>query len=263
MAAKPAVLVTRPEGQAAALCAGLEKRGFQAFSQPMLELVACEQLTQPQQRHIAELDLYQHIIFISGNAVQFGMAWMHKTWPTLPGSPAWYAIGGATARRLGEYGVQLVSSSAGMSSESLLEHSDLQAVAGQRVLIVKGHGGRVSLQQELGRRGARVDELACYRRQCPSLGTGALAQKLSQWQIGLVLVSSGEGLQNMMTLLGSEDGARVLNMPLIVPSARVASQARDLGFLTVDSAENASDAAVLQAVENRWQISNKALESSE
>ena len=75
MGAKPAVLVTRPAGQAAGLCAGLEARGYHPLSQPMLELVPLDSL-QEQQQCIVDLNQYQHIIFVSGNAVDFALPWI-------------------------------------------------------------------------------------------------------------------------------------------------------------------------------------------
>jgi uroporphyrinogen-III synthase len=252
MEAKPAVLVTRPAGQAAGLCSALEQLGYDAFSHPMLELVALERPDEPQQRHISGLDRYQHIIFISGNAVHFGMAWIGPSWPSLPAGPRWHAIGDSTARQLRKYGVQAVNSPAGMSTESLLADPALQDVGGQRVLIVKGRGGRVRLRAELLARGAGVDELPCYLRQCPEMAPGALAKRLADWRIGLILISSGEGLGNMLTLLSPQESSKLMAVPIIVPSGRVAEMATDRGFATVHTAANASDAAVLRAVENWW-----------
>ena len=95
---KPTVLVTRPAGQASGLCSALEQLGYDAFSQPMLELVALEQPIDGQQQHISGLDQYQHIIFISGNAVHFGMAWIGPSWPSLPAGPRWHRCGSCRSR---------------------------------------------------------------------------------------------------------------------------------------------------------------------
>jgi uroporphyrinogen-III synthase len=263
MQTRSAVLVTRPAGQAAALCAGLEDIGFRARSLPMLELVASETLSELQQSAVQELDQYQHVIFISSNAVHFSMSWLLASWPTLPAGPTWVAIGEVTAREVRRYGVPVVSAGAGMTSESLLAQPEFQTVEGQRVLIVKGHGGRVSLRDTLIDRGARVDELCCYRRQCPAMAAGELARKIAQWQIGLILISSGEGLDNMLTLLGPEESSGLAGVPLIVPSERVARLAKNSGFATVHAAANASDAAMLRTVESMWQTTHPALEKNE
>jgi uroporphyrinogen-III synthase len=260
---RPAVLVTRPAGQAGALCASLEQAGFSACSQPMLELVALATADDLQQQVLAGLDQYQHIIFISGNAVDFGMGWIRSAWPALPDGPAWYAIGDVTAKRLQENDVAAVNTASGMTSESLLQHPALRGVDRQRVLIVKGEGGRAKLGEELSARGAFVEELNCYRRQCPVMASGELMQKLESWNIGLVLVSSGEGLSNMLTLISPPETLKLLSMPVIVPSERVASLAHERGFTTVHRAANASDFAMLSAVQTWWRERERALESKE
>ena len=256
MAPKPAVLVTRPAGQAQALCAALQRLGFPTHAQPMLELVPLDVLDSAQKQCITHLDEYQHVIFISGNAVNFGMQWIVESWPELP-TTNWYAIGSATTERLRESGISQVHSSARMTSESLLADPALQKVAQHRVLIVKGFGGRVSLRDELLAKGAVVDEFNCYRRICPGLEPGELAQKLTQWAPGLVLISSGEGLTNMLSLLSPLESSKLAVLPLIVPSRRVAQLARERGFADVHCAANASDAAMLGAAERWWQEYSK------
>ena len=250
MANKARVLVTRPAPQAAKLCAALESEGFTVHCQPLLELVAPLAMPARQRRQIQDLDQFRHIVFVSGNAVNFGMGWIEDLWPQLPVGVAWYAIGDATARLLRDYGVAAVTSDKAMTSESLLAISQLQEVSGDRVLIVKGEGGRTAIQSALTSRGAQVEVLECYRRQCPDLPAGALSSMLAQWQIDLVLISSGEGLCNFLTLLSPQETTKLLTVTLVVPSKRVAKMARDAGFMRVHTADNASDAAMQSAAEN-------------
>ena len=245
------ILVTRPAGQAEALCAALEVAGYTAHSQPLLELQALTELAPPQRQLLLDLDRYQHVIFISGNAVHFGMACIEDYWPQLPAGLNWYAIGEVTAALLKKFGIEAVTPGAAMTSEGLLAVSQLQVVAGQRILIVKGEGGRATLAGELARRGAMVDELACYRRRCPQLAAGELAKKLSQWGIDLVMISSGEGLANLQGLLSPAETTKFMHISLIVPSERVARMAREAGYDQVVTAENASDVAMLHALEER------------
>jgi len=139
-----------------------------------------------------------------------------------------------------------------MTSEGLLALPQLQDLTGQRVLLVKGEGGRQALATRLFERGAAVEELACYRRAAPSLGSGELAQKLDQWDIGLIMISSGEGLANLLALLSPAETTKFSYITLLVPSARVAEMALAAGFGRVITAENASDSAMLRALA-AWQ----------
>ena len=248
MVASPAVLVTRPSGQAQQLSAAVADAGYTAYSLPLLELQPVEDLRAEQRALILDLDHYQHVIFISGNAVRFGMHWIEMFWPQLPVGLNWYAIGDATAALLAEHGINALTPASPMTSEALLALPQLQDVAAQRVLIVKGEGGRDTLARMLGQRGARVAELACYRRRCPAMQPGELAQKLSSWQIELAMISSGEGLANLLALLSPAETTKFMDIILLVPSQRVAQMARAAGFSRVITAENASDSAMMRAL---------------
>ena len=124
-------------------------------------------------------------------------------------------------------------------------------VRDHRVLIVNGEGGRATLRVVLTDRGARLDELACYRRKCPELPAGKLAQILNEQQVGTVLISSAEGLSNMLTLLSDTENTKFRNIELIVHSSRVAAVAQQAGFTKITTAANASDHAMLEALLNR------------
>jgi uroporphyrinogen-III synthase len=246
---KRRVLVTRPAGQAQGLCAMLEAAGYRTYHQPLLELQALPELPAPQRQWVLELDRYQHIVFISGNAVHFGMACIEDYWPQLPVGLTWYAIGESTAAQLASRGVAAVTPGAAMTSEGLLAVEQLQSVTGQRILIVKGEGGRATLREELTRRGARVEELACYRRCAPDLAPGELAARLGGWHIEVALISSGEGLSNLLALLSVPETTKFKDISLIVPSQRVAAMAHEAGFEQVATAANASDGAMLRALQ--------------
>lgn len=260
MGARGAVLVTRPSGQATTLCDALSARGYEAFSQPLLELRGLPELSPEAQGHINSLGNYQHLIFISGNAVRFGMEKILALWPQIPDATQVYAIGDSTAGLLGEYGLKAISAAGAMTSESLLSLPQLslpklQSVDRQNVLIVKGVGGRSTLKEVLSERGAVVDEMACYQRVCPVLAPGELAKKLANWQIELILISSGEGLCNMLTLLSPAETINLYRVSVIVPSRRVARMAEEAGFTRVYTAENASNAAMLDMVEKSSSMS--------
>jgi len=137
-----------------------------------------------------------------------------------------------------------------MSSEGLLALPGLQCVDGQRVLIVKGCGGRDTLRSALNHRGARVDELCCYRRRAVQLDGETLGTLLRRCRIDVVLISSGESLAALGELLRPGESSKFSSLCLIVPSARVAGLAREAGFRDVVVADNASDAAMLRALEN-------------
>lgn len=249
------VLVTRPAGEAAdRLCAAVKAAGYEVYSQPLLELAGLGQLAAAERHMLLDLDHFQHIIFISGNAVRFGMELVNDHWPQLPVGINWYAVGAATAHSLERFHIQAITPGKTMSSEGLLALPYLLNVQGQRVLIIKGEGGRDTLRTELMRRGALVDELACYRRTLPDLPAGQLAAQITQQVIDVIMLSSGEGLANLLLLLSPAETTKLKAVGLIVPSERVADMARGAGFEQIVIAENASDVAMLRALQE-WRPS--------
>jgi uroporphyrinogen-III synthase len=247
MAADTGVLVTRPAGQADDLCAELSAHGFRPVAQPMLELLPLEQPDNASRQCLLHLDGYGHVIFISANAVRFGLDWIDGYWPQLPAGIHWYAIGERTAAMLSDRGLAPLSPGSNMTSEGLLALPSLQSVQGERVLIVRGVGGRETLRQSLEARGAHVDSLVCYERRPVSLEPAALAALLDREQVDLVLLSSGEGLAHFTALLPHGETTKLRELTVIVPSQRVAQQAAALGWRRVRVADSATDDAMVEA----------------
>jgi uroporphyrinogen-III synthase len=109
------------------------------------------------------LDGFDHVILISVNAVKIGVERLAAYWPQWPVSLRWYAVGPATAVALRGYDIEAVLP-VQSSSEGLLALPALRQPAGQRILIVKGEGGRAKLSDALIGRGALVESLSVYRR---------------------------------------------------------------------------------------------------
>jgi uroporphyrinogen-III synthase len=197
------------------------------------------------------LDLcnFEHIIFVSQNAIHYGMDWIEDFWPQLPTGIHWYTVGSASAALLESFGISVLLPEKSMSSEGLLELPTLERVNGERVLIVKGEAGREYLKDTLELRGARVEELAVYRRARPAYLEGELAGLIIGEGVEFILLSSGEGLDNMVSLLGGDALDLVKRRTLVVPGERVAELARQAGFDNVIEAENATDGAMLAALD--------------
>jgi uroporphyrinogen-III synthase len=95
----------------------------------------------------------------------------------------------------------------------------MQHMAGRRVVIFRGEGGRARRGDTLAQRGARVEFAACYRRKCPK----TYVQTWTTGEIDAVTVSSAEGLANLFAML---DAAFLQATPLFVPHPRIADEAR-------------------------------------
>jgi uroporphyrinogen-III synthase len=252
MAAEVRVLVTRPAGQADALIASLEQRGFSAEHLPMLQIEAINPLPGVQRQRILDLDRYQHLIFISANAARIGLECIDDHWPQRPVGQRYWAVGESTAQVLEAAGLEVTRPADDMSSEGLLALPGLASIRDQRILIVKGEGGRGFLEEQLRARGALVEALICYRRAAAAHdGQACRGRLFGQRPVQLVMVSSGEGLELLSGLLQPGEHTNLAQVTLLVPSPRVADQALQLGWKRVECAENASDSAMLAAAE-KW-----------
>lgn len=237
------VLVTRPQQQAAALAQAIQTAGGTAFVFPALEIeaVPASALSEPL-AHLAEANI---VIFISPNAAQHGMAAIGA----LPPSARCFAVGPGTARALAGHGVSGVVTPDGQDSEALLALPQLHNVAGKRVVIVRGVGGRTVLADTLRERGATVHYLECYRRVRPQADAAAL---LACWHTGCidaVTVTSAETLHNLAALLGDAGRPLLLRTPLFVPHEKIAAAARHFGISHV-IATAGGDAGLVEGLIN-------------
>jgi hypothetical protein len=160
MPAEHCVLVTRPEGQAQALLAAIAAQGMRALHLPMLRLEPLEPLPPAVRQCIIDLDRYDHLVFISANAARIGLSLIDDYWPQYPAGQQCWAVGASTARALERAGLAVCAPREDMTSEGLLAMPGLGDLSGQRVLIVKGEGGRRTLEDQFAARGARVDDAA-------------------------------------------------------------------------------------------------------
>ena len=242
------VLVTRPSGQAEVLGQALEAAGLTVSYAPMLAIEPYATLSADQEATLLSLDQAQHIIFVSQNAIRCGMPWIQRAWTQPPSQARWYAVGKASALALARYGIDAEIPLNDMTSEGLLALPALSQVADQRVVIIKGEGGRTRLRRTLQARNARVDELETYRRRRPQYAPGELSDLMQQHAVDCILISSGEGLDNMVLLLGVAGLKQAQALTLVVPGERVAEAARLAGFSRIVVADNATDDAMLAAL---------------
>ncbi|HEY3699181.1 MAG TPA: uroporphyrinogen-III synthase [Spongiibacteraceae bacterium] len=249
------VLVTRPQDRADDLIAAIADRGGSAVHIPLLTVMPLDEqrdaaIWQQTRQRILDLDRYRRVIAISVNAVHYGLAWIDNYWPQLPQGIAWHGIGAATIAALAQRDIIAQShadGTAAMSSEALLTLPALQRPGGERVLILRGIGGRETLAAALRERGAQVDYAECYRRVEPVINDEQLMQ-LQRMAFDVICVNSNETLQNLWRYL--QPAAQVLaqNRALIVPSERVSETARELGFARIIVAINAGTAATIDAL---------------
>ncbi|MGD8811787.1 MAG: uroporphyrinogen-III synthase [Thioalkalispiraceae bacterium] len=216
------ILVTRPEHQAQALCQLLEQHGAQPLLFPLIDIRPLSQPDRPERDH------YDVVIFVSNNAVLLGIPLIK---PLLTSAKI-ATVGEGTARVLQQQGYPVdILPEEQFDSEGLLAHPALQNVNGLSVLIVRGEGGRPLLGETLQQRGAQVDYLAAYQRCLPEVDQhNLLFEALQNNRLDIILISSGEALQNLLSLTGKAQLDKLLDIQLAVTHPRQAEKAKALGF---------------------------------
>ena len=237
-------MVTRPVRQSAGILQAIENSGAHPVPFPLLKLESLP-IDQAAKQKVMNLDSYDQVIFISGPAVQFGMAWIENYWPQLPVAITWFAVGKATANKLRDYNVDVLSP-ARENSEGLLALEGLQRVEAKKVLIVRGAEGREKLADTLRARGAEVHYLDTYKREREPWTSDQLHKLLDKHSVEIIMITSGAALHHLADLMQTE--AARSQIVLILPSDRLVERAGTLGFPHCHIANGADDDSMLDAL---------------
>lgn len=239
------IVVTRPRAQAAPLAEAIAAAGGVPLVFPLLEILPPDH-PQALADGVARLPGCALAIFISPNAADHALPFILARGPW-PGGVLPAAVGQGTVRALAAHGVSgCIAPSERFDSEALLALPELagERVAGRRVMIFRGDGGRELLADTLRQRGAEVECLACYRRTGPSGGIEPLLQRWRAGRLDALTVSSSEGLRYLAELLDGEGRDFLMRTPVFVPHARIAENARSLGLNNIILTD-AADAGIL------------------
>lgn len=218
--------------------ADLRRAGYRVVVAPVIQVKA---LAPP-----APVGPFDFVIFLSEHAVRLGLPALERQ-PWFAGTQV-LAVGARTAVVLENQGVT-ADVPAEPTSEGLLDLPQLDRLQGRRVLLAAGQGGRALLTRELAARGAEVQRYECYRR----IPVDALEPAVLHCEA--VIAASAEALERLARLW-REAGGRA-DVPVLVPSARVAARGVELGLVNLHDCGGAdSDAwrrglATVQSAGNR------------
>ena len=236
------VLVTRPAHQSEGLCRLIEQCGGRPLPFPALEIYPPEDPSEPRRLLGLAWDL---VIYISPNAVRFAPSLS----PTrkFPVASRVAVVGRGSARALEAAGVQPDLVPERFDSEGLLALPELTEVAGWRILIVRGEGGRPLLGDTLTERGAEVRYAEVYRRVRPTTDAAPL---LARWgrDVQVVTATSAEVLENLAAMLGDRGRGLLRATPLVVVSSRMEQAAVRLGIEQVRRSTGAADTALVESL---------------
>jgi uroporphyrinogen-III synthase len=226
------VAVTRPAHQAGALAQKLEDAGANVIRFPTIEIAVPEDL-RPFYQVLDQLKDHDIAVFVSPNAVARAMDLICAR-GALPGHLLVAAIGDSTVSALRQRGVrEVIAPEHSFDSEALMALPALRDVAGKRVVIFRGEGGRELLGDTLAARGAHVVYAECYRRVVPHIDTKRLFDAWARDALQAFVVTSSIGLRNLASMIGERGMPMLAATAMFVSHPRIAENARGLGISRV------------------------------
>ncbi|MEO6974496.1 MAG: uroporphyrinogen-III synthase [Gallionella sp.] len=230
------VVVTRPRDQALKLAQKIEQAGGVPLLFPLLEITPVQDATALNEQ-VARLGQFNMAVFVSPNAVHYGVAAIRSS-GAVPDSLKIATVGQGSAQALRESGItSVIAPTKRFDSEGLLALPELQHVAGWRVMIFRGDGGRELLGNTLKERGAAVEYASCYRRSKPQQDKSVLMASVPD----AIIVTSSEALDYLWQMLDDNEQDVLRNTALFVPHARIARLAREQGWARVQVTTSGDD----------------------
>jgi uroporphyrinogen-III synthase len=222
-----AILVTRPSGPGDQLVGELERRGYRVRAVPAVA-------TRPVRADWPDLASYDWIAVTSAAGA--------GTIPASEFGGRWAAVGGATARALGQRGIEVDVVPPDANGASLARA--MPVTPGARVLFVRGATAAGDLPRGLRARGATVDEIVTYETvEGPAESREPLSAALEAGDVAAVVFASGSAVRGFVALGGPT------SIPAVTIGLRTSEVALALGFRVAGQAGGQSAAELAAAVE--------------
>jgi uroporphyrinogen-III synthase len=146
------------------------------------------------------LDEYQGVVCVSPTAAQVLIDALDTYWPMTPAEIHWLCNGPRTADVLESHGLTAIFPKTGHTAEDVLQLQQTQVSPGDKWLIVKGDGGRVTYRETFEKRGAIATEVSVYLREVDSHCINDILQKAANvdviWLSSLFLAEQVLGVNN-------------------------------------------------------------------
>ncbi len=199
-------------------------------------------------QQILAFDEVDIAIFVSVHAGRLALDWLDQYWPMLPQGVSYFAIGQQTEAVLQPSVHEVSRPRKNASSEGLLQMPELRSVEGKNVLIFRGGAGRELIYDELVARGARVNYCDVYNRVISEKEVENAYHHLKS--IDYLVAHSGELLRALGHSADFQSYIGENRFTVLVPSARVAEIARELGYGSIIEAEGALPQSMYYALCN-------------
>jgi uroporphyrinogen-III synthase len=191
-------------------------------------------------KKMGDLSTLDQVIFISINAVEHFFSALQTQQIIWPSNIQVTTIGKGTAQSLKKWNIRVDNVPPIPNSEHLLSLPIFQNIAHQKVLLVKGEGGRDEIASTLMKLGAHLIPIEVYRRDVPKINQEMTRKLWHDNLVDIILFTSQQAIVNAFTLVGRAGRSWLCNTPCILISERLAGIAYELGIkhITVSPYDN-------------------------
>ena len=218
---KIALISTRPQETNVQLSDELKNSEIKLLSFPLTEIHPLNNY-QIFDGVIENIKTYQHIIFISTNAVHFFLERVKKLSLQIPKNLIFSSIGPTTKLLLQKkLSVDVHSPIKTFDSEHLLKEKIYNNVEGQKILIIRGEGGRETLKNALEEKGAIVNYGECYVRKYVDIDLNQLKNDLVNYHHQFFLFSSTNSAKHFIDQLHNIETGWLQNIKIIVNHKKI------------------------------------------
>ena len=218
---KIALISTRPRGTNVQLSDDLKNSEIKLLSFPLTEIYPINNY-QIFDGVIKNIKTYQHIIFISTNAVHFFLERVKKLSLQIPKNLIFSSIGPTTKLLLQKkLSVDVHFPIKTFDSEHLLKEKIYNNVEGQKILIIRGEGGRETLKNALEEKGGIVNYGECYVRKYVDIDLIQLKNDLVNYHHQFILFSSTNSAKHFIDQLHNIETDWLQNIKIIVNHKKI------------------------------------------
>ena len=243
------VVITRPSHQTSEIKSLVNEHQGHPIEFPLLEIQSKSQ-NETFQHTVLKLEDYDWAIFISSNAVQFGMPAVKHAFHSLPESIKFAAIGPSTQKALKLFDVHdVLIPEENFDSEGLLATSEMNDIQNKKIVIFRGEGGRETLAETLRARGAEVTYAECYVRTFPQTNLDLLKAFSEKIHISAILITSSEACKEFVRLSRQKNMDFLKDILFIVNHPRMVNVLERESLMTFSSDEPSDQSMMKKLLE--------------
>ena len=216
-----ALISTRPYEKNIILLKELQGTNISLLNYPLTEIKPLKDYAKFDSL-LNNLKNYQHIIFISTNAVHFFVERFKSLEIKLPDHIIFSSIGPTTQEALeNEFNINVYCPEKKYDSKHLIKNKIFNNLQDKKVLIIRGKGGREVLKDMLEEKGAEVHYGECYIRNYLPINLNKLQNEAKNYNSIFLIISSYESGTHFLTQNSTHSLAWLQSVKIIVNHPRI------------------------------------------